>query len=63
MEWYSRIRCWFGLHQFVPVRYVWTQNKQPLYFEDQSYSKDGDAIVTVLRCTCCNKRIEIEVLK
>jgi hypothetical protein len=63
MEWYAKIRCFLGLHQYIPVRYVWVQHKQPIYFEDQNYSKQGEAIVSVLRCSCCDKRKEIKILK
>jgi hypothetical protein len=63
MQWFARIFCFLGMHTYVPSRYVWVQYKGPMYFDDPNYSKEGEGIVSAMRCTCCNKRIDIEVLK
>jgi len=62
MDWYGRIKCFLGLHQFHPIRFVWVRFKSPVYY-DGEYPQEGEIIVSVLVCTCCNKRIEIDVKK
>ena len=62
-EWYAKLKCLLGLHQYIPIRYIWVQHRQPVYVDDPNYTKQGEIIVSILRCTCCNKRKEIKILK
>ena len=62
MQWVRRVACFFGFHQFVPIREEWFLYRQKqLYLENQDYLKHGENIVTVVWCPNCRKRIEIKV--
>ena len=64
MQWYCRLRCFFGLHQYVPIRGSMFQYRQKeLYLENQDYIRESELIMSVLYCPCCGKRIEIKINK
>lgn len=62
MQWVRRIPCFFGFHDFIPIREEWFLYKQKeLYVENPDYLKQGENITTIILCTCCHKRVEIKV--
>lgn len=61
-QWVSKIKCFFGVHQYIPIRSIWVRFKQPVYFGNE-YGQEGETIVSVIYCPVCGKRTEITVLK
>ena len=62
MEWVRKISCYFGFHDYKPIREEWFMYRQKeLYLENPDYMKHGENFVTVMICTCCKKRVEIKV--
>lgn len=63
-QWVRRIPCFFGYHDFMPIREEWFLYKQrELYLEHPDYMKEGENIVSVMLCPHCKKRVEIQVEK
>lgn len=64
MQWIRRILCFFGFHDYVPIREEWfTYKQKEMYLEHPDYRKHGENITTVILCTCCKNRVEIKVEK
>jgi len=64
MQWYSKIRCFLGIHQWVAIREEWFLYKQKeLYLEHPDYMKQGENIVSVIYCPCCGERRVIDIKK
>ena len=61
-QWVSRIKCFFGFHQYISIREIWVRYKQPVYY-DNEYGSEGEHIVSVIYCPICNKRVNIKILK
>ena len=62
MQWFTRLFCFLGMHQYQPIRQIWVQHHQPLYF-DGSYAREGENITTKLYCPHCGDVVVIEVDK
>lgn len=54
------IGCWFGAHQWIPIRHIWVRFQRQIYF-DNKYAEEGEQIVTKLYCPVCGKMKEIKV--
>jgi len=62
MQWVRRIWCFFGFHDYVPIREEWFMMRQKeKYLENPDYMKHGENITSVILCTCCYKRVEIKI--
>lgn len=64
MQWIRRIGCFFGFHNYLPLREEWFMYRQKqLYLEDQDYLKHGENIISVYVCPYCKKKINVKVDK
>jgi hypothetical protein len=64
MEWIRRIACFFGFHQYVPIRgssFLYRQKE--LYIENQDYMRETELIISKLYCPHCGKVMEINIKK
>jgi len=64
MQWIARISCFFGFHQYNPIRgSMFEYRQKEMYLENQDYRKESELIISVLYCPICKKRVEIKINK
>ena len=60
-----RLFCFFGFHQYVPIRgsaFLYRQ-KEPFLLENQDYMKETELIFSKLYCPHCGDIIKIGIKK
>lgn len=65
MMFIRRIFCFFGFHQYIPIRgsaFEYRQ-KEPFLFENQNYIKETELICNKLYCPFCGDKININIKK
>jgi hypothetical protein len=55
-----RIGCFFGFHQWIPIRYIWVKFHAQMYFKNK-YSHEGEQVVSKLFCPICGATKDIKV--